>query len=473
MNVPPTVEVLIASKEALVITRIGIQGFIALILFLLWKHHKKLNPDENEAKSGNGLFWLGCFYLTLLIPSCITLNRYNNDTRTHSNIDKVEVTSSEGGEDEGVSDSRWSNDERVFMLNEFNQFRETIILHPFDRLTKSKSPFIEDLVNTLFSILNTGILLFSLSFFDSIGKVKMRFDKVLKPITHIDNPSKWRGVVLYISVIIFGTSLIFYGINKSIPNFVPEFLNSLFSVITSIGLGAALYYSFNDRGNIPLKIIAIAVVGVITSIQILAFLVSILPEVKNWVFRYEGFVHVLSVWSFTFLGMIFMALAFTWVFESVEKMAIKIIGEENLVPRAFKIVFTKGKFWLEENKKKGMPAVLKLSPGTKANVLISMNGKDFIDLGFDRNSGVQKMALLLLALKTQKGESLEEDEWGNYSETPFKQHKFDINRRVKKTLGLEKEESLLLVMSAGRGRGFMLAVDKENIQILENGEASA
>jgi hypothetical protein len=463
MNTSPVIEALIASKEALLIARLGIEVFIALILFLLWKHHKKSNPDENEAKSGNGLFWLGCFYLTLLIPSCITLNRYNNDIRTHSDIYSVS----------SVSDPSLVNDAAAFSANGFNQFRETKILHPFDRT--SNSSFIENSVNTLFSILNTGILLFALSFFDSIGKVKNRFIKALKPVASIDNPSKWKEVVLLISAIVFGSSLILYGINNPSLGFAPQLLDSLFSVVASIGLGAALYYSFNDRGNIPLTIVSMTVVGVITSIQVLNFLVAILPGVKNWVFQYQGFVHALNIWSFTFLGMIFMALAFTWVFENAEKMAIKMIGEENPVPQAFKFVITKGGYDYkeEDSKKKGMPEVLKVFPGTKANVSISMNGKDFVDLGLDGNSEVQKMALLLLALKTQKGESLKEEEWEYYSETPFRQHKFDINRRAKKALGIEKEDSLLLVMSAGRGKGFMLAVDKQNIQILENGKTSA
>lgn len=315
-------------------------------------------------------------------------------------------------------------------------------------------------VRRILSVLNSSFFLLTLPYFEH------GFDGLRRRFPVFTNPDHWRNLVLGAAAATLGLTLLMF---RSFPGREQEWIASLpdsaLSLLAVVALSYALFESFRIRRMLPLSILTLCVLASLLLCQLLD--PSITGEVS------PEFL-LLRLSSHSLLGMLFFALAYSWLMERVQENAAAVPA-----PAGGRYPW-EGAEWTRESKpapaSEGEPGRKEMWLGSK------LPGKYYVRLDWPAKgcegceialSEGRFKYLLLSAIRTCKGEFVDGDRdirhlWGGNIDRSNNGIK-DAFSKVLREHGHAINDRAELFEGAGQGsRQYRLHFAPENLHILHS-----
>lgn len=305
----------------------------------------------------------------------------------------------------------------------------------------------------ILSVLNSSFFLLTLPYFEH------GFEGLRKQFPVFGHPDRWRNLVLGAAAATLGLTLVMF---RLFPTPEEEWLASLpdsvLSLLAVAALSYALFESFRFRRMLPLSILTLAVLMALLLVQFLD--PSVTGEASP-----SPLYFLMRLCSHSLLGMLFFALAYSWMMERAQTMAGTVTtgiampnGEENRIQNSHG---GQKKIWLGSK-----------LPG-KYFVRLDWPEKGCHDQEFLLSEGRFKY-LLLSAVRAKQGEFVDGDKdvrhlWGGNIDRSNNGIK-DAFTKVMRENGREISDRAELFESAGQGSGkYRLNFAPEDVHILTEG----
>ena len=162
-------------------------------------------------------------------------------------------------------------------------------------------------VRRILSVLNSSFFLLTLPYFEH------GFEGLRKQFPVFGHPDKWRNLVLGAAAATLALTLVMFS---RFPSPEEEWLASLpdnlLSFLAVAALSYALFESFRFRGMLPLSIMTLAVLLALLLVQVLD------PSITGG--EATDLYYLMRLCSHSLLGMLFFALAYSWMMERAEEI---------------------------------------------------------------------------------------------------------------------------------------------------------